>query len=250
MLRAFAAPSGQVLVHVHNTSGGILGSDRLEIQVELYPGARAQITTTGATRVYRPRAGDSRSESTAHFELGEDSLLELLPDPLIPYAGSRFTQSVAVNLKPGATLLSWEVLTPGREASGEVFAFERLHLETEIRSGGVPIAIERACLDPRQRPLTSLARMGDHRYLGTLYVCRAGEPAATWKRIEEQLAARPCTESPDEVLWGISSLTRDGLLIRGMARSGAALIASLREYWRAARLLLTGEPASLPRKIY
>jgi hypothetical protein len=35
-----------------------------------------------------------------------------------------------------------------------------------------------------------------------------------------------------------------------MARCGPALVAGLREFWRAARLLLTGESASLPRKIY
>jgi len=250
VLRAFAGGSRQALVHLNNTSGGVLGGDRLDLRAELSAGARVQITTTGATRIYRARAGVAEAHSTAHFDLGEDSLLELLPDPLIPYAGSRFAQSTTVNLAPGATLFWWEVLAPGREASGEVFAFEHLRMEAEIRAGGIPIAIDRMHLDPRLRPLESVARMGACRYLATLYVCRAGEPATTWRRLQEQLVEHSCTESPDGVIWGIGSLTCDGLMVRGMARCGATLVAGLREFWRAARLLLTGESASLPRKIY
>lgn len=251
MLRAFAGGSGQALVHLNNTSGGILGGDRLDLRADLAPGARVQITTTGATRIYRPRTA-AAAHSAAHFDLGENSLLELLPDPLIPYAGSRFTQSTTVNLAPGATLFWWEMLTPGREASGEVFKFDQLRMQAEIRAGGIPIVIDRMDLDPRLRPLESPARLGQCRHLATLYVCRAGEPAATWHRIEAALAAQigACTDSPDGVIWGIGSLTCDGLVIRGMARCGPALVAGLREFWRAARLLLTGESASLPRKIY
>jgi urease accessory protein len=256
VLRAFAGATGQALVHLNNTSGGILGGDRLDLRAELSPGARAQITTTGATRVYRPRADAAPAHSAAHFDLAEDSLLELLPDALIPYRGSRFAQTTTVNLAAGATLFWWEIVAPGREASGEVFAFDQLRIETEIRAGGVPIAIDRMHLEPLLRPLESPARLGSCRYLATFYVCRAGEPAATWGRMQEQLAgqlaaqARPCAESPDGVIWGISSLTCDGLVVRGIARSSPALVTGLREFWRAARLLLTGEPATLPRKIY
>jgi urease accessory protein len=252
VLRAFAGATGQALVHLNNTSGGVLGGDRLDLRAELSPGARVQITTTGATRVYRPRADAAPAHSAAHFDLAEDSLLELLPDALIPYRGSRFAQTTTVNLAAGATLFWWEIVAPGREASGEVFAFDQLRIETEIRAGGIPIAIDRMHLEPLLRPLESPARLGSRRYLATLYVCRAGEPAATWGRMQEQLATqtRPCTDSPDGVIWGISSLTRDGLMVRGMARCGPALVTGLREFWRAARLLLTGEPATLPRKIY
>lgn len=249
VLRAFAGATGQALVHLHNTSGGVLGGDRLELRSEIAAGARVQLTTTGATRIYRPRQEAPDAQSHAHFELGPDSLLELLPDSVIPYGGSRFRQSTSVNLAAGATLFWWETLAPGREAAGEIFEFDRLRIDTEIRSGGIPIAIERMHLAPRQRPLESVARMGAYRHLATLYVCRAGEPAVTWQRLEEQLSPA-CTEPQDGVIWGISSLTRDGLVVRGMAQCGAALVGGLREFWRAARLLLTGETASLPRKVY
>jgi urease accessory protein len=249
VIRAFLGRSGEALVHLNNVSGGVLSGDQLELRASLAPGARAQITTTGATRLYRSKA---EANSSAHFELDHGSQLELLPDAIIPYAGSAFTQRTTVNMSAGATLFWWETLSPGREASGEIFRFEQLRIETEIRAHGTPIAIDRAVLRPQTRPLDSVLRLGDCRHLATFYVCRAGAPASVWQRLIVCLdsVADRLMEAKDGVRWGVSSLIRDGVVVRGMSPGGPALIGGLREFWQAAKLLLTGEPASLPRKIY
>src|ERR1700734_4075434 len=59
VVRGFPTSSGETLAHVHNVSGGILDSDSLSWQVDVEPRAQAQITSTGATRVYRSRSPDS-----------------------------------------------------------------------------------------------------------------------------------------------------------------------------------------------
>jgi hypothetical protein len=107
-------------------------------------------------------------------------------------------------------------------------------------------------LNPLLRPLDSAARLGTCRYLGTLYICRAGEPAATWQRMEDRLncIANRLMEGEDGVRWGISPLIRDGVVVRGMASRGLSVTSGLCEFWQAARLLLTGEPATPPRKVY
>src|SRR5207245_5131709 len=53
VIRGFPSGSGEALAHLHNVSGGVLDKDDLHLQVEVGAGARAQLTTTGATRVYR-----------------------------------------------------------------------------------------------------------------------------------------------------------------------------------------------------
>ena len=55
VVRAFALEDGAAMVHLHNVSGGLLGGDQLGLTVNVGAGACAQITTTGATRIYRPR---------------------------------------------------------------------------------------------------------------------------------------------------------------------------------------------------
>ena len=84
VIRAFPNASGETLAHLHNVSGGVLDSDDLRLQVEIGPDARAQITTTGATRIYRSRSKDAVSRQRIEVTIGERGLLEYLPDALIP----------------------------------------------------------------------------------------------------------------------------------------------------------------------
>ena len=68
IVQPFALPDGAALVHLHNLSGGILGGDRLRTTLDVAPGARAQVTTTGATRIYRRRhdQGPAQQETVVH----------------------------------------------------------------------------------------------------------------------------------------------------------------------------------------
>ena len=134
VVRAFEQPGGGLLVHLNNVSGGILAGDRLRLDVEVDPGEMAQITTTGATRLYRHRPGAADSEQHTVISVGEGALIEYLPDAVIPYAGSRHSQRTEFRLASGASLFWWEVLAPGRQAAGERFVFERLCVENEMRA--------------------------------------------------------------------------------------------------------------------
>ena len=132
----------------------MLAGDRLALDVEVEAGAAAQITTTGATRLYRHRAGAADSEQHSRFSVGDGALLEYLPDAVIPYAGSRHVQRTEIRLGRGSTLFWWEVLAPGRLAAGERFAFERLRVQTEVYAGSRPVLREDYLLEPAaERPV-------------------------------------------------------------------------------------------------
>src|ERR1700732_1535500 len=120
-VRGFKTQSGELLAHVHNISGGIFDSDSLDWRIDVAPGAQAQVTSTGATRIYRSRAPERMASQRAALSVGENGYLEYLPDQLIPFAGSRFDQSMRVQLAPGASLILWDNIAPGRDASGELF---------------------------------------------------------------------------------------------------------------------------------
>src|SRR5579884_1139928 len=101
VVRGFDAPSGERLVHMNNVSGGVFDVDSLEWRVDVGAGAQAQVTTTGATRVYRSRSTERQASMSGIVTVGDGAYLEYLPDQLIPFAGSRFEQSVRVELGSG-----------------------------------------------------------------------------------------------------------------------------------------------------
>jgi urease accessory protein len=255
VVRSFRLADGGALVHLHNVSGGVLGGDRLQTTIDIAAGARAQLTTTGATRIYRRRAGHGAAEQALSAHVGPGALLEYLPDPVIPYAGSAYRQRTRFVLAEGAGLFAWDVMAPGREARGESFAYDQLAWETavEVVTGGevTPIALERACLEPAQRPLTAPARMGPFGYLATMHLCQVGVAAANWQTLERALHDVAAAHTASQASWwGVSTLVAHGVVVRGLATAGRPLLAALPEYWRVAKRILYDEAALPPRKVY
>ncbi len=250
VVRAFALDDGSALAHLHNVSGGLLGGDRLSLAVNVGAGASVQLTTTGGTRIYRPRKNAPPTTQTNAIRVGENALLECVPDAIIPYAGARFAQRTRIDLAAGAGLFWWEVIAPGREASGEVFAYESIEMRTDVTAHGRLIAAENIRLDPRGSALRSIARLGEYRYWATFYICRVGLVATAWLAAEEHLreAARELSW-PGEALWGVSTLLADGLVVRGLAVRGRDALAGLHALWNAAKLRLYGRAAVPPRKV-
>ncbi len=251
VVRPFDLGGGGVLVHLHNVSGGVLGGDQLASEIRLEEGARVQVTTTGSTRIYRHRPEAQTAQQSVRCHIGPNALLEMLPDSVIPYAGSRYRQVTSYQLEQGAGLLAWELVTPGREAHGERFAYDLLELQTAIFGLAVPLAVERVQLQPALRPLDSPLRLGSYGSFATFYACRVGPPAADWLALEQLLGAlAEARSSVGECVWGASTLPAHGVLVRGLGVTQRRLAAGLPIFWSAARKFLYGEEGILPRKLY
>jgi urease accessory protein len=250
VVRAFPLEDDAALVHLHNVSGGLLGGDRLKLAVEIGDEARVQITTTGATRIYRPRAEAPTATQLNEIVVGENALLEYLPDAVIPFSGARFSQRTTIQLAAGAGLFWWEILAPGREARGEIFEYACVELKSDIVAGGRCIAAERIRLQPEARSLRCLARLGPYHTWGSFYICRVGVDAATWSALETTLREIASELSRlQDALWGVSTLAAHGLAVRCMVKRGRDVLPGLQVLWSEAKMRLYGRAAVPPRKV-
>lgn len=251
LVRSFALPNGAVLAHMHNIGGGVLGGDRLDLALNVGPHAQAQITTTGATRIYRHRAGAPPAVQTHTITVGEGALLEYVPDALIPFAGARYKQTTHIEMAANAGVFWWETVSPGRTARGEVFRYDLLDLSLDMVANGRPFVVERVRLEPAHHQLAALARLGPYRYWTTFYVCKVGVDVARWLALERQLStlAHDLTQ-PDVIVWGVSTLAAHGLTIRALSGSERHVLPGLHAFWRAAKHELYEHDAVPPRKVY
>jgi urease accessory protein len=235
---------------LHNVSGGLLGGDQLKFVIEVGPGAAAQLTSTGATRVYRALDRDGDTTQVNTISVAENGMLEYVPDPLIPFSGARLLQSTSIDLAAGAGLFWWDVVAPGREAHNELFAFHRIELKTKVRALGKLIAGERMRVEPGKNDIRSPGRMGTYRYWTTFYICRVGRDKKIWLEAEQQLRNVAAGLSQQEsALWGVSTLPAHGLVVRGLTVHGRDAIAGVRVMWQQAKRWVFGKEAILPRKI-
>jgi len=251
VVRSFPSGETATLAHLHNLSGGVLGGDLLELSVEVFEGARAQLTSTGATRLYRCRTGVPAASQRQSFRVGRDALLEYLPDELIPFAGTRYRQETVIELSDGAGLFWWETVAPGRAARGEVFEYDSLLFKLDLTARGLPLARERFALEPARRALQSPVRLGPYLYFATFYVCRVGLPGSRWLELEAELAELARSLSiPGSLLWGVSALPAHGLVVRTLGMRGRDITRGLLDFWRASKSALYREAAVPPRKVY
>jgi urease accessory protein len=204
--------SGVPEVVLTNPGGGTLGGDRLELTVEVGPGARGTVCTQGATKVYRGAEAVQRTR----LGVAGGGVLEHVPHHVIPYARSRWRQDTVIDLAADARLLAWEAFAAGRLAHGERFAFARLTTRTLVLRGGGPVAVDGCDLGAGGEPF------GGWPYLATAYVVA---PEALG-HLADELHALLTARGP-EVL-GSASTPQEGVLCaRLLATSAPALTAAL-----------------------
>ncbi len=250
VVRAFNVQDGAALAHLHNVSGGLLGGDQLALKVDVGARAQVQLTTTGATRIYRPRREALPATQSNEFTVREGALMEYVPDAIIPYAGARFAQTTTIHLAQGAGIFWWEILTPGREACGESFAYDSVEMKTDVIALGQPIVSERVRIEPRKRSIHSFGRLGPYRSWATFCIARVGPSAVEWLSLERELReqALPLTQH-GEILWAVSVLPAHGVTVRCAAVHGRHVLPGLQALWQTATRRLYGRDAVPPRKV-
>jgi urease accessory protein len=100
-------------------------------------------------------SGDAAAETTYTIESG--GWLEVLPEPLVLHAGSRFFQGTRIRVEAGAAAFIAEMVLPGRLARGEYAAWDRLRLRTALESQGRVVL--RESLDLTGPEFAELARV-------------------------------------------------------------------------------------------
>lgn len=71
-----------------------------------------------------------------HFKVAGGARLEYYPERTIPFAGSRFRQTIHAELEEGAEFGCTETFSTGRVQSGERLAFALYESRVEVRQAG------------------------------------------------------------------------------------------------------------------
>jgi urease accessory protein len=225
-----------------NPSGGLVGGDRLSVRATVGPDAHVLFSTPSANRVYRS-LGETAGQ-TVELAARPGAVLEWMPDVTIPYAGSRFRQTVHVTLASGATVLLWDAIASGRIARGERWAFASLENEIRIVTASGRSVLEHYALAPAVR---GMGQADAWDYVGSLYLIGDGLDAERWKQIEARLA-EILDARPGAVLGGVSEPAAPGLAVKLVAKSAPDLNETLNDLWQVIRSILWNLPRPALRR--
>jgi urease accessory protein len=128
-----------------NTGGGVVGGDRIKLDVSICKGADATVTTQAAERIYRSTGPFSEIE--ARLEASHGARLIWAPQEAILFSGARLRRKYEVDVSSTARLLFVESMIFGRTASNEVMEGGALHETWRIRRDGRLVFAESNRLD-------------------------------------------------------------------------------------------------------
>src|SRR5215831_6852132 len=152
---------GLPCVYVITTSGCVLEGDRYDISIDVGAGAMAHVTTQAAMKIHRMESGSAAQ--LQHVELSENAYLELLPGPVIPHRHSRFVTRTQAVVAESATLLTAELLQPGRKhyGIGELFEYDLYSSAVTVsRPDGTSLFCEKIAVEPWRHPVRQPGVMG------------------------------------------------------------------------------------------
>ncbi len=233
----------QVFIYTIQLGDGMVQGDRYFLNFTCETGSAVHITSQAATKIFRME--EDLAYQGVNLTVRDQSFVEYLPDPIIPFRDSRCYQRIFLDVAPTATLILGEILLPGRVAHGERHVYTLYHSDMEAtRPDGTLLFADRTHFTPLQAPLQSPGRLGSYEVLGSLYI------------ITQRIAARDLVErlryslaSQTEVLAGASELPNAcGVCVRMLGLTSLLVKEAFHLAWNEARMTLLGVPAPDLRK--
>lgn len=153
-----------------NTSGGVAGGDRLQVNVTALSGASIVVTTQTAEKIYR--ALNESAHITTTLNVGNAAKLAWLPQETIVFNRARVCRRTEIEISPGSELLALEFLVLGRAAHGEKLSAGTIIDTWHVRKNGrLHWGDTFRMTDDVFPHLSRKALLGDSTALATLLYC-------------------------------------------------------------------------------
>ena len=233
----------QPFVLLHNSAGGFVEGDAAELHVSAEPGTHTLFTTTAATKFYKCEAAGTACDVVS-FSVGEEALLEYLPDEVIPFAESRIERTTRIALHASSRLFASDVISAGRVryGAGELFAFASMRSQFELRINSRVVVLDRLVAG-EPKDVAALSRLwGGHRHLAMVAAYAPGLPYSLVEQVQErcQSLAGRCEAGATMV---------DGVIfVRVLAEQVWQAHEAVYGIWETVRPMIAGKPARPIRK--
>lgn len=209
--RCFAEGHGLHMI-LASSAPGVFGGDQFVQHVRVEEGARVRLTSQSALQIHPAVDGSSAGLNTT-YEVAAGASLVCEWDPMIPFNGAGYRQSIDLRVAEGGTLYWMDAFASGRSASGERWRFRVLEQELRLVRGDSLDYLERYRLAPGETELAGPWVAAEATCFGTGLVSGPAIESAKVERLQEELAA------DKESRAACDFLDRNLLIIRMMSKS-------------------------------
>jgi len=230
-------PEGPVChVYIIHPPGGVVGGDKLTINVSSHEQAHTLITTPAANKFYR--SSGPMAQLHQRLSMTSNAVVEWLPQETILFNGSAVHSNTRVELNTDSTFIGWEITCLGRPASGEQFTRGLFRQQFELWKQRQPLVVERTLLQGGQPVLHSAWGLQSFTVTATLIAYPADNALLDM--------ARCAIVADDETLCS-ATLLQEVLICRYLGHHAEQAKAVFTMLWSAIRPALLKRNSCIPR---
>lgn len=166
-------PEGRDCLHLYllHPPGGLVGGDKLSIELDLKQGSHVLMTTPSAGKLYRNISGFKQCQCV-QLTVDDGACLEYLPQENIVFNGADGELHTQVDLKGSGVFVGWEITCLGRTESNDMFEQGQLRQSLMIRRDGQALFSDRLRLEAPGRLQISRAGFQASSVFGTFVITK------------------------------------------------------------------------------
>lgn len=216
--------------------GGVVGGDKLDINIQVEPQAQVLITTPGATKFYRSAGAQAQLQQNLHIANGAS--LEWMPLENIFFPGTKTAIKTSIHLQRGGQFIGWEMNCLGRPANAEAFAKGTIDSDFAFYRDGELIMLDRFTTEGESLVTSPVGMRGFSAQ--AMLVATLADDA-----LVEELQTILASFAPK--IWAGASFFDGILVLRVLASQSQEMLQLLTAAWRLLRPETLGRAAMPPR---
>ncbi|MGN0666322.1 MAG: urease accessory protein UreD [Huintestinicola sp.] len=149
-------------------SAGMLDGDNYDIEIIVKGGASLKFTGQSFTKIFK--AGEKRGASQqVKITVENGGRFMYFPQPVIPFAESVFDSRTDIYLQEASGFVMHDILSCGRTAMNEAFAFRSFRSRTAVHINGRLVFLDNVKLIPSDADLSGTGFFEGHTHSGMMY---------------------------------------------------------------------------------
>lgn len=166
-------PEGPDLLHLYllHPPGGLVGGDKLSIELDVQANSKVLMTTPSAGKMYRNISGLKQAQHV-DINIEDGAVVEYLPQENIVFNGAYGQLNTEVDIKGSGLFIGWEMTCLGRFESNEMFEKGELTQSLMIKHDGRPLFMDRLVLAAPCDLQTSMAGFQGKSVFGNFVINR------------------------------------------------------------------------------
>lgn len=220
VMKPFYDAQNNMSVMIMSSSAGVMSGDRQSFSITLEPDAQCKVYSQSYEKIHKMEEGYGTRQTTLSVATGAS--LHYAPLPTIPYEDSHFVAETDIFLADtSSTLIYSEILSAGRVARGEVFAYgsyrSKIRLLLGEKEENELIFFDNTHFVPSEMDLSGFCMHEGYTHQGMLLFCH--QPQAT--QLLPQLLA--CLDDTHDIEGGCTVTAYGDVVCRTLGRSGESL---------------------------